>query len=112
MKTVDHIAILVENLTESQKWYEENCGAVLIFDDSKYKRMEMDNTTIALIDKRHYKHAHIGIIVENYGDLPTNGGEIVKHRDGTTGCYLSDPDGNVVELIHYSEECKKKMGIK
>jgi len=111
MKTIDHIAILVENLEISQKWYENNCGAQLIFSDSKYKRMKMNNTTIALIDKKHYKHAHVGLLVENYCDLPSNLGEIVQHRDGTTGCYVEDPDGNVVEFIHYSEECKRNMKI-
>ena len=33
MKTVDHIAVLVEDLEVSQKWYEENCAAELIFED-------------------------------------------------------------------------------
>jgi predicted lactoylglutathione lyase len=73
--------------------------------------MAMDNITIALIDKKHYKYAHIGLCVKNYNELPSNMGEIVHHRDGTTGCYVKDPDGNVVEFIHYNEECKKKMKI-
>ena len=112
MKTIDHIAILVENLEVSQKWYEEKCGAVLIFDDNKYKRMKMNNTTIAIIDKKHYEHAHFAVLVDNQAELPSSIGKIVKHRDGTTGCYVSDPDGNMVEFIHYSEECKEKMRIK
>jgi len=112
MKTVDHIAILVENINISQEWYENICGAKLVFEDSKYKRMKMNNTTIALIDKKHYKHAHIGLLVENYGDLPSNKGQLVHHRDGTTGCYVMDPDGNMIEFIHYNKDCKNKMGIK
>ena len=111
MKTIDHIAILVEDLNKSQQWYEEHCAAVLIFEDSKYKRMQMGNTTIALIDKKHYQYAHIGISVEEYRNLPSHLGEIVHHRDGTTGCYVKDPDGNVVEFIHYSEDFKNKIGI-
>ena len=108
---VDHIAILVEDLDVSQEWYEKNCGATLIFKDHKYRRMKMSNTTIALISKYHYDHAHIGLLVCDYDNLPTNG-EVVKHRDGTTGCYIFDPDGNMVEFIHYNEDCKKRMGIK
>mgnify|MGYP003138270405 CR=1 FL=1 len=111
MKTIDHIAVLVENLDVSQQWYEKYCGAELIFSDNKYKRMKMNNTTIALIDKKHYKYAHIGIPVANYADLPSDKGEMVHHRDGTTGCYVKDPDGNMIEFIHYNEDCKKKMGI-
>jgi catechol 2,3-dioxygenase-like lactoylglutathione lyase family enzyme len=111
MKKIDHIAVLVENLEISQEWYEKTCGAKLIFKDYKYRRMQMDNVTIALIDKRYYEHAHIGIPVQNYADLPSNLGEMVHHRDGTTGCYVKDPDGNVVEFIHYNEDCKEDMKI-
>ena len=111
MKIIDHVAILVENIDVSQKWYEDNCGAVLVFEDQKYKRMSMGNVSIALIDKKHYKYAHIGIPVENYADLPSNSGEIVHHRDGTTGCYVKDPDGNVVEFIHYNEDCKRELKV-
>ena len=75
MKTVDHIAVLVENLDVSQEWYETNCGAKLIFEDYKYKRMAMGNVTVALIDKEHYQYNHIGILVENYRDLPSDKGE-------------------------------------
>ena len=82
MKIVDHIAVLVENLETSQEWYENVCGAELVFEDH-----------------------------ENYADLPSDKGEIVHHRDGTTGCYVKDPDGNVVEFIHYNKECKKEMKI-
>ena len=111
MKKVDHIAVLVDNLEVSQKWYEDVCGAELIFEDHKYKRMRMSNVSIALIDKKYYKYAHIGIPVDYYVDLPSDKGEIVHHRDGTTGCYVKDPDGNVVEFIHYNEECKEIIKI-
>jgi len=111
MKTVDHIAVLVENLDVSQKWYEENCNAELVFEDYKYRRMQMNNVTIAIIDKKHYEHAHFGILVQDYANLPSDKGEIVHHRDGTTGCYVKDPDGNVVEFIYYNEECKKDMKV-
>lgn len=109
MKIVDHIAVLVEDLNISQQWYEENCGAVLVFEDYKHKRMTFGNVILALIDKKHYDYAHIGFEVDNYRDLPSDKGEIVHHRDGTTGCYVKDPDGNVVEFIHYNKEIKKEM---
>ena len=34
------------------------------FRDSKYIRMTVSNTNIALINKNHYPHAHFGILVE------------------------------------------------
>ena len=111
MKIVDHIAVLVEDLNKSQEWYEKVCGAKLVFEDHKYKRMALGNTTIAIIDKKHYEHAHFGILVENYRDLPSDIGEMVHHRDGTTGCYVKDPDGNMVEFIYYSDKMKKDLGV-
>jgi len=102
---VDHIAVLVDNLDESQCWYEQYCDASLVFEDIKYKRMKVDNTYIALISKNHYQHAHIGILVDSKDKFPNNG-KIVEHRDGTIGCYLQDPDGNMVEYIYYPSESK------
>ena len=109
MKRIDHIAILVDDLEKCQKWYEDNCGAVISFNDRKYKRLKMENTTIALIDRKYYPANHIGILVENYEDLPENG-ERIQHRDGTTGVYQTDPEGNVVEYIYYSPEFREKFG--
>ena len=103
MKTVDHIALLVDNLDESQKWYEENVNAVCVFSDKNYRRMQTFNTTIALVCKYHYSYNHIGI-------LPKNGGR-VEHRDGTVGVYVFDNSGHCIEFIYYSPEVKKKMDI-
>jgi catechol 2,3-dioxygenase-like lactoylglutathione lyase family enzyme len=108
---IDHVAILVDDLDISEKWYQENCGAILTFKDHKYRRMKMQNTTIALISKHHYEHAHIGLLVSEYGHLPSGKGKVIHHRDGTTGCYVMDPDGNMVEFIYYNDDCKKKLGI-
>jgi len=105
---VDHVAILVDNLEASAQWYEQKCGAKLIFETERYKRMKVDNTNIALISKHHYQHAHIGLLVHSTDEFPENG-NIVRHRDGTIGCYLMDPDGNMVEYIYYSDEAKENM---
>jgi len=110
MKTVDHIAILVDNLEESQKWYEDNLNAVCVFDDKFYKRMKVSNTTIALISKDRYKYNHMGILVDNEEELPKHG-ERVEQRDGTIGVYTFDNSGHCIEFIYYSPEMKKKMGL-
>ncbi len=107
MSTVDHIAILVDDLEKAEKWYSEHLNGKVSFRDKKYIRLETKNTSIALIDKRHYKHAHFGILVENIEDLPTDKGEVVKHRDGTIGVYVKDPFGNYLEYIWYSDNQKE-----
>ena len=69
--------------------------------------MQVSNTNIALIDKKHYPYPHFGILVDKIEDLPLELGETVYHRDGTTGVYVKDPFGNYLEYIYYSDEQKK-----
>ena len=104
---VDHIAILVDDLNIAEEWYSDKMGGVVEFRDSKYIRIKVSNTNIALIDKNYYPHAHIGILVDNKEDLPTDLGEVVHHRDGTIGVYVKDPFGNYLEYIWYSEKQKE-----
>jgi catechol 2,3-dioxygenase-like lactoylglutathione lyase family enzyme len=70
MSIVDHIAILVDDLEVAEEWYTQKLAGKVTFRDSKYIRMTVSNTNIALIDKNHYPHAHFGILVEKKEDLP------------------------------------------
>ena len=108
MKTIDHVAFLVENLDVAQKWYEKELEAVCEFSTDFYRRMRFNNTTVALISKHRYPYNHIGILVNCKEDLPKEG-ERVEHRDGTIGVYTFDPDGHCIEHIWYNEECKKTV---
>ena len=107
MSVIDHIAILVDNLDTAEEWYTQKLAGKVTFRDSKYIRVSVSNTNIALIDKKHYPHAHFGILVEKMEDLPLELGEVVYHRDGTTGVYVKDPFGNYLEYIWYSDNQKE-----
>ena len=107
MMKIDHIAIKVSNLEEAEEWYVNHTNASVSFRDEKYVRLKVDNTNIALIDEKHYEYAHIGLLVDNIEDLPTDKGKTVKHRDGTIGVYVEDPFGNYLEYIWYSDEARK-----
>jgi len=107
MSIVDHIAVLVDDLNTAEEWYTEKLNGKVTFRDEKYIRMSVSNTNIALIDKKHYPYAHFGILIEKMEDLPLELGEVVYHRDGTTGVYVKDPFGNYLEYICYSDEQKK-----
>ena len=105
MYIVDHIAVRVSDLDLAQAWYEKNLGAVLQFKDQFYRRMLLNNTSLALIDENRYPSDHIGVLVEDFDQLPDVGTRI-EHRDGTVGVYVEDPFGHVVEYIWYSPETK------
>ena len=107
MMIVDHIAIRVDNLEEAEEWYIEHTGAEVTFRDSKYIRLRVKNTNLALIDKKFYPWAHVAVLVESKEDLPLDKGKVIHHRDGTIGVYVKDPFGNYLEYIWYSEEQKK-----
>jgi catechol 2,3-dioxygenase-like lactoylglutathione lyase family enzyme len=111
MKTVDHIAIRVKDIDKCRKWWEEYCNARCVFSTDSYHRMQLSNTTIALIDETAYEHDHVGILVNYKENLPKDG-VIIRHRDETIGSYVRDPEGNVVEFIYYSPNAKKKIGLK
>ena len=64
MSIVDHIAVLVDDLEAAEEWYIQKLDGKVTFRDSKYIRVRVSNTNIALIDKRHYPHPHFGILVE------------------------------------------------
>ena len=104
---IDHIALLVDDLKSAERWYIEKLSAKIDYKDHKYVRLVLNNTILTLIDRKHYKHSHIGVLVENYEDLPLNLGEVTKHRDGSVGVYVKDPFGNYLEYIYYSDEQKK-----
>jgi catechol 2,3-dioxygenase-like lactoylglutathione lyase family enzyme len=104
---VDHIAVLVSDLQLAEEWYVEHLKATVSFRDEKYVRLSVNNTNIALIDESHYSHPHFGILVDEKEDLPIEKGEVIEHRDGTTGVYVKDPFGNYLEYIWYSDEQKE-----
>jgi len=104
---IDHIAILVEDLSSSEEWYVKTLGGLVTHKQENYVRIKVQNTNIALLDKKFSSSKpHIAILCDEVTDLPKSDLE-VNHRDGTTGVYLSDPDGNIVEFIHYGNNCNK-----
>ena len=104
---VDHVAILVDDLQISEKWYLEALSGEITHRQENYVRLKVGNTNIALLDKKFdTSKPHIGILCNKIEHLPDCGTK-VSHRDGTTGVYLQDPDGNVIEFIHYDENCQK-----
>lgn len=101
---IDHIAIRVSDIHVSEEWYLKHLKAEVVFRDNKYIRLKVKNTYISLIDEKYYPYNHIGILVENQDELPSDIGKIVEHRDGTVGCYVVDPHGNYIEYIWYKDK--------
>jgi len=101
---VDHITVLVDDLDESEKWYIAKLGAEVTHSQDNYRRLRLENTNIALLDRKFNPKPHIGILCEDISDLPQDG-ERIEHRDGTIGVYVEDNSGNYIEFIHYDVNC-------
>ena len=105
--TVDHIALVVDDLEIAEKWYIENLGGKVVHKQENYIRLKLQNTNLALLSKEFVtSKPHIGILCNKMEDLP-NVGTKVSHRDGTTGVYTKDPFGNNIEFIYYDTQCEK-----
>ena len=97
---IDHIAIVVNNIEEAKKWYLEHLqNGKVTFCDENQCRIKVSNTNITLITEGKGKKPHIGVLCDDLKDLPIN--ELENHREHTISSYLEDPDGNIVEFIHY-----------
>ena len=105
--TVDHIAVLVNDLKEASEWYISQLGATITHKQLNYYRLKLKNVNIALLDSSFStSKPHIGVLCEEMSDLPENGARI-SHRDGSTGVYVKDLDGNYLEFIHYGLKSQK-----
>ena len=80
MKTIDHIALCVEDPEAAASWY-------------------IDNIKMAFVKKGTHP-AHFAFEVENFSEKDS----VKTHRDNTLSTYKKDPWGNIFELIKYPEK--------
>ena len=96
--TLDHIAVNVENISQAVDWYCSNLSDVCVLHmDDTWAMLEAGGAKIALTVPNQHK-PHIAFRVDD----PPEG--FSTHRDGSKFVYLSDPWGNVIEMIYYSED--------
>ena len=78
-----------------------------VVNHGKIKFKHRQNLQIHVNDLCEFSEQYFGILVEKIEDLPLELGEVVYHRDGTTGVYVKDPFGNYLEYIWYSDDQKE-----
>tara|TARA_Y100001935_G_scaffold6893_1_gene5213 strand:+ start:223 stop:534 length:312 start_codon:yes stop_codon:yes gene_type:complete len=99
LDVVDHIAIQVEDIQESLKWYINNFNCKEIYSDSTWAFIKFKNTKLALVTNDQHP-AHFAIL-DNDVEQKTN---TVTHRDGSVSKYIKDNNSNFIELITYKTE--------
>ena len=100
---LDHVAVPSMNIAVSVAWYVETLGAAVLYQDSTWAFLKIGQGKLALVTpSQHPPHTAVRVEAAALDKAAAEAGKTIdKHRDGTRGIYISDPDGNQVELICY-----------
>jgi catechol-2,3-dioxygenase len=95
----DHVALNVRNVSQSVEWYRETLGAEVRYKDETWALLEAGGVKIALtLKSQHPAHMAFDIGPEPPKEFLA---KAKRHRDGSISLYVTDPDGNAIEWIHY-----------
>lgn len=98
MDIIDHVAVQVNDINESIKWYRDKFDCDVIYQDESWAELQFDNVRLALVGHRLHP-PHIAILSAH----PEFYGKIEHHRDDVDSSYVRDPDGNSVEYMEIVE---------
>ena len=98
MKSIDHIALQVDNIKESVAWYVVNYDCMILHCDDTWAFLQFDNIKLALVvEDQHPYHIAFSVDEIEWED------HIMEHRDGSVSKYIEDPSGNKIEIIKYKK---------
>jgi catechol 2,3-dioxygenase-like lactoylglutathione lyase family enzyme len=95
--TLDHVAVSVQNIEESVKWYTSRFKCRVVYQDATWALLEFGNVRLAFVIPEQHP-PHIAIL----GD-PRSYGVPLPHRDGTSSVYIQDPNGAKVEILELAK---------
>lgn len=97
------MAVPSADIAASVKWYVETLGASVLYQDGTWAFLKLGQGKIALVTpSQHPPHMAVRVDEAALVLVAIEAGKAIdSHRDGTRGIYVSDPDGNQVELICY-----------
>lgn len=100
---IDHFAVDAAKLSETVKWYVEQFGASVLYEDDTWAFLKVGGGKLALLTPgQHPPHVAFSVTEAELADLSARHQKTAKlHRDGTTSIYILDPSGNAVEFIAY-----------
>jgi catechol 2,3-dioxygenase-like lactoylglutathione lyase family enzyme len=115
-----HVALFIKNWAECDYFYTQLLGMTIDWrpdDDNLYLTSGTDNLALHrapndFVPVKPQRLDHFGFFLtlpedvdEWHAFLASQGVTIIappkNHRDGTRSFYCADPDGNVIQLIHY-----------
>ena len=103
MFEMDHVAIQTADIPAAVQFYRDNFGATVLYEDASWAFLKIGQGKLALVlPQQHPPHVALRVSLQDLHAMAERFGQkISAHRDGTQGIYLTDPAGNVTELICY-----------
>lgn len=103
MFEMDHVALQTPDVATSVAYYVETFGAQVLYQDATWAFLKLGQGKLALVTPaQHPPHVALRVDEATLEAAAQKVGKAVDlHRDGTKGIYVSDPNGNVIELICY-----------
>lgn len=100
---MDHVAVPSQDIAASVRWYVDELSAQVLYQDDTWALLRLGQGKLALVTpSQHPPHVAVRVEEQTLARAAEAVGKPVdRHRDGTMGIYVNDPDGNAVELICY-----------
>tara|TARA_Y100000389_G_C17295432_1_gene430263 strand:- start:374 stop:700 length:327 start_codon:yes stop_codon:yes gene_type:complete len=97
----DHVALVSKNIKKTIEWYVETWEAKVLYQDETWGLISVGKSKIAFVSP-HQHPAHICFEVDDEFITKKLYNETFKgHRDGSSSCYVRDPDGNFLEFLRW-----------
>lgn len=91
---IDHIALEVKDIAEAVNWYQANFTCDIVYQDKTWAMLRFANINLAFVLPGHHP-PHLAVKKENAEQF----GQLSVHRDGVRFVYITDTQGNTVEIL-------------
>ena len=97
----DHVALVSEDIECTIAWYVKKWNAEILYQDKTWGLIKIGKTKIAFVSP-HQHPAHVCFEIDESFIVKNLPKETFKpHRDGSSSCYVRDPDGNFLEFLYW-----------
>ena len=106
----DHVALVSRNIQVTIQWYVDTWNAEVLYQDETWGLIKIGKTKIAFVSP-HQHPAHICFEIDEEFIIKKLPKETFKgHRDGSSSCYVRDPDGNFLEFLYWPKKQEIENG--
>ena len=104
----DHVALVSKDINRAIDWYVEKWNAEILYQDETWGLIRIGKTKITFVSP-HQHPAHVCFeIDESFIMQKLPKATFKPHRDGSSSCYIRDPDGNFLEFLYWPQNEEEK----